>query len=346
MAMTVSLLLLNHTKLKTLSLYVTFYTHHRCHHADKSIKLTDGLCSSTCALFMELMHHEAGVPTVVAGGRPATGPMQAPSGSRGAQIYSVGDLDADILVAGIINATADDILPRREEDVYIDQLTINLRDQIRQDEDTPLQFLYEAANCRIFYTLQTFNNFTNLWIYAADAIWAKPELCVAGSTGYASTNATPSTKVPPEGPIALGLNASHNIFDTIQQEKVPNGLPSQSGGQELDAQRFPQTSPGSPCDPSFDSCGPGGGLVCQRASECGGSFRCVKTCSASYSPCGSSQCQIAPNQRFGQCPIICNANANTGPDFASPTTPPLPPNPDGRSVRSGNLRATFSGGRY
>ncbi len=42
------------------------------------IILTDGLCGSTCSLFMEMMHHEAGVRTVVAGGRPSYGTMQAP----------------------------------------------------------------------------------------------------------------------------------------------------------------------------------------------------------------------------------------------------------------------------
>lgn len=45
--------------------------------ADDIIILTDGHCSSTCSLFVEMMHQEAGVRTVVAGGRPEYGPMQA-----------------------------------------------------------------------------------------------------------------------------------------------------------------------------------------------------------------------------------------------------------------------------
>ena len=60
------------------------------------MQLTDGLCSSACAIFMEMMHHSAGVRTVVAGGRPDYGPMQAPSGSRGAEASVMFDLAEDV----------------------------------------------------------------------------------------------------------------------------------------------------------------------------------------------------------------------------------------------------------
>ena len=46
--------------------------------AQDIIMLSDSVCASTCAIFMEMMHHEAGVRTVVAGGLPVNGPMQAP----------------------------------------------------------------------------------------------------------------------------------------------------------------------------------------------------------------------------------------------------------------------------
>jgi hypothetical protein len=161
------------------------------------IILSDGLCSSTCALFMEMMHHEAGVKTVVAGGYPMNGPMQAPAGTRGARSYGVTDnLDDNIAYAQYIlqnnNDPRQNFMPNRTEalDVYIEYAGINLRDQVRNGSDTPLQFLYEAANCRIFYTPKTFYNYTALWQYAADAIWTKPQLCVNGSTGYASTDGT------------------------------------------------------------------------------------------------------------------------------------------------------------
>ena len=45
--------------------------------AEDIVILTDGVCSSTCSMFVEMMHNEAGVKTVVVGGRPSYGPMQA-----------------------------------------------------------------------------------------------------------------------------------------------------------------------------------------------------------------------------------------------------------------------------
>jgi hypothetical protein len=46
--------------------------------AEDIIMLSDSICASACSMFMEMMHHEAGVQTVVAGGLPVNGPMQAP----------------------------------------------------------------------------------------------------------------------------------------------------------------------------------------------------------------------------------------------------------------------------
>ena len=298
---------------------------------------------------MELMRHQAGVRTVVVGGRPVTGPMQAPAGSRGAQLYSVGDLDADIEVASRINATAGDILPPRQLDVFVSQLTINLRDQIRQGEDIPLQFLYEAADCRIFYTLQTVYNFTNLWKYATEAAGTRPELCVAGSTGYASIGAAPSPNNATQGSATIGGNAPPNrLFDTIHLEKTqPDGLPTLFGGQEYAIQRFPDFFPGQACDiNSYGSCGAAGsGLSCQRVTECKGEARCVRSCTSSYDPCGSTRCQIT--RKSGAISSgYCRPQCGSSPQPASPSTPPLPPSKL-QNTRSSSLRGgPFTGGRY
>ncbi|KAL7627736.1 hypothetical protein AAE478_001931 [Parahypoxylon ruwenzoriense] len=171
--------------------------------ADNIILLTDGICGSSCSLFAEMMHHEAGVRVVTVGGRPVTGPMQIASGSRGAQEYSLDALDGNIelvqeilLHYGSTNAT---FLPNRTEanDVFIVSAAINLRDQIRRGETTPLQFAYEAADCRIYYTPQTVYNYTNLWQYAADAVWNNPNHCVANSTGYSTIGSNTTDFVGP-----------------------------------------------------------------------------------------------------------------------------------------------------
>lgn len=63
-----------------------------------------------------------------------------------------------------------------------------------------MQFL--AADCRIFYTPATFNNFTNLWKHAAAAAWTSPDLCVANSTGYATSKSTKPKPAPFAVPLA------------------------------------------------------------------------------------------------------------------------------------------------
>ncbi|KAI9709404.1 MAG: hypothetical protein M1812_007681 [Candelaria pacifica] len=169
--------------------------------------LTDGLCASACAVFVEMMHHEAGVRTVVAGGMPRSGPMQIASGSRGAQIYDTDSIDRDIEVALFINETTTGFLPNRTEDVLLDIVTINLRDQIRKDQDIPIQFLYDAADCRIYYTAETIANYSQLWTYAANAIFTDPKLCVAGSTGYSSSSPG-GASMPPQNLIPAKYNVT------------------------------------------------------------------------------------------------------------------------------------------
>ena len=181
---------------------------------------------------MEMMHHEAGVRTVVVGGQPRNGPMQAPSGSRGAAYYTSDDIDANINYAERINATTISLFPPRDPNILITRLGLNLRDQIRRGETTPLQFIYEAATCRIFYTPQTIYNYTNLWHYAARAIWTNPHLCVPCSTGYAASNATDTTG-PAGASAAISANVSYDLSGVFRvsggaqgfNAAVPGGIP-------------------------------------------------------------------------------------------------------------------------
>ncbi len=173
--------------------------------ADQIILLSDALCSSSCATFVELMHHQGGARTVVAGGRPELGSMQFASGSRGAQTYYNVDLDADIEVAQILNSSITP-LPQDSSDIdfYINYAQFNIKDSIRKGENFPLQFGYEAADCRIFYTTWTVYNFENLWNYVIDAFFRNPELCINGAANLTSpvsgTNETGPTPKPSEVP--------------------------------------------------------------------------------------------------------------------------------------------------
>ena len=204
-------------------------------------QLSDALCSSACSLFMEMMRHDAGVKNVVIGGRPSYGPMQTPSGSRGARYYDVTELDTDIDNAMAIQNSTDNLPNRYDQSIFINSGGVSLREQvIRGNENTPLSMQYEAAECRIFLTPSTFNNFTNLWQYAADALWTNPSLCVANSTGYSpitSPAPPPVSSTPPgvtydtdgllsfDGPSTINpLLSSPNSNDPLPDAIIPTFL--------------------------------------------------------------------------------------------------------------------------
>ena len=148
--------------------------------------LTDGLCASACALFVEMMQ-QAQVRTIVVGGRPETGPMQAVSGSRGAASYSSDALDYDLDLANWTNPAAASLLPQhRDKGMVIWNAGFTLRDQMRQNSTIPNQFRYIAADCRIYWTLDNFFNYTRLWLDTYNAMYTDASLCVAGSTNVTS----------------------------------------------------------------------------------------------------------------------------------------------------------------
>lgn len=299
-----------------------------------------------------MMHYEAGVQTVVVGGRPSTGPMQAPAGTRGAQVYTLGpldgDLDADIAFAISINATIAASFPNTAEEIQINFASLNLRNQIRPNETTPLQFVYEAADCRIFYTLLNAYNYTKLWHDAANAIWTTPSLCVQGSTGYATNGTSSDTTGPPSGSIP---SVAYNMSSILGLSGVTSNVASFSG-VELDGTRIKATEAGTLC--GGGNAAPvciGGQTKCSsaRISTCGKtSFVCVKECS-SLNPhvCGTGGCRYyngagSPHTKlveggtnkvkYGYCPL--KVKCGSTPDSVNPNGPPSPPESDDEVDRS------------
>ena len=293
--------------------------------ADQIILLSDAICSSSCATFVELMHHQGGARTVVAGGRPELGPMQFASGSRGAQSYYNVNLDSDIEVAQILNAS---ITPVPQDssliDFYINYAQINIKDSIRQGEDFPLQFGYEAADCRIFYTTWTVYNFENLWNYVIDAFFRNPELCINGAanetnpvTGTDETGPSPkpSEIATPTAPgsvanlILKGIQHSKRDFSNglrYVEHELANAITPRSG---------PNTDSGYPELSTFindgtltnlDTCAActANGYACTQVPFCSAGVRqvkqqCVRTCSrASSGICGSSTTWTCYNNTF------------------------------------------------
>ncbi|KAF2036012.1 peptidase S41 family protein [Setomelanomma holmii] len=210
----------------------------RIFNPDQIVLLTDGLCASACSLFVEMMTR-AGVKTIVAGGHPKTGPMQTASGTRGAIVYSAFDLDDDMTFASSIDNTAEATLPQiRDTGVYTKAAGFNVRDQIRKDETTPLQFKYEAADCRIYYTIANIYNMTQLWHDAATAAFIDPSNCVDGSRGFSTTNNT-SPNTPPkrqsQKPIlSLDTNSVKQVrFDDDPNDGYRSALGKPVGGNDI-----------------------------------------------------------------------------------------------------------------
>lgn len=264
--------------------------------ADQIILLSDAFCSSSCATFVELMHHQGGARTVVAGGRPELGPMQFASGSRGAQSYYNVDLDADIEVAQILNSSITPLPPDSNNiDFYVNYAQFNIKDSIREGEDFPLQFGYEAADCRIFYTTWTVYNFENLWNYVIDAFFRNPELCINGAANLtnpvATTNQTGPTPKPTEIPTPTTPGSVADlILKGVQRSKRNTAGPS----HDLAPRSVPNT--GSPHHLStfindglrnYDDCSgcTRNGYTCAKVPGCspGGALqeqrKCVRTCS-------------------------------------------------------------------
>ncbi|KAI4620314.1 hypothetical protein J4E80_004840 [Alternaria sp. BMP 0032] len=197
---------------------------------EQIVILTDGLCASACAVFVEFMTYEAGVKTIVVGGQPKPGPMQAVGGTRGAAAYSADALDYDFdegLQYLPVNKPEVVLqLPNRTDTgIWINYAGFTVRNQVRGTELTPLQFQYQAADCRIYYTLETIYNMTQLWSHTARAAWDDSTLCVQDSTGYPTARNKTSVKLPPPATPAISLavydfspppsadNATFEIFD-------------------------------------------------------------------------------------------------------------------------------------
>ncbi|KAM3076897.1 hypothetical protein ACMFMG_003635 [Clarireedia jacksonii] len=155
--------------------------------AENIILLYDGYCASTCTLFSEFMRIQAGVKSIAMGGRPNKQQIQGVGGVKGAQVLTFGNIYSYAQAAASSpNATPEDIaILNKLTTVPIERsvaTSINLRDQILRDnvnDGLPAQFVYEPADCRLFWTLPMIENVEKVWEAAADAAW-KGGSCVAG----------------------------------------------------------------------------------------------------------------------------------------------------------------------
>ncbi|KAM5505310.1 hypothetical protein McanMca71_003156 [Microsporum canis] len=157
---------------------------------EEMILLTDGTCSSTCAIFADLLKRN-GVKSVVTGGRPRDGPVQAIGGVKGSQVltyqqvyqavssvyrgYSTAREREELAKTSIgeMYRTGEYVLARTRRDGLGGR--VNFRNAVRPDDGsrTPRQFVNEPADCRIWTTPRMLFDITVLWGAVHDVAWGE-----------------------------------------------------------------------------------------------------------------------------------------------------------------------------
>ncbi|OBT43735.1 hypothetical protein VE00_05604 [Pseudogymnoascus sp. WSF 3629] len=165
--------------------------------AEDIILLHDGYCASTCAVFSDLMRRLGGVRSVVLGGRPAFGPMQAVGGTKGVLVEPWAAIEASVAATLADFGTAEQkkkwvpYLPEQFPIAMSNPPTVNFRSGYHPGSDTPMQFLNESANCRMFYTPAMLANVTNIWETVAQLAWG-----IGGGTGQSCVQGSYSDGEP------------------------------------------------------------------------------------------------------------------------------------------------------
>ncbi|KAJ4294498.1 hypothetical protein N0V90_008189 [Kalmusia sp. IMI 367209] len=179
------------------------------------VMFTDALCGSACAAIHEELKNNGGIRSVTVGGRPIAGPIQVVSGTKGGEVipimYGIEDaehmrnmsrtFDLKSYPAG--EATLDELIGTEQLQKRAGNAQTRLQVQLEMRKgdktSTPLQYTYEAADCRIFYTHESFADPDTAWKQVWDA-FVDTSKCVAGSTGH---NSSISGGFVPYGPWAL-----------------------------------------------------------------------------------------------------------------------------------------------
>ncbi|KAJ4378735.1 hypothetical protein N0V86_005606 [Didymella sp. IMI 355093] len=151
--------------------------------------VTDGYCASTCTIFTEFLTKQAGVKTIAMGGRSNKDAIQAVGGVKGVNNYQFGYIQQAAQYSMRWNpAMKDTILAGFNNDMPYYRAAggvspgVNVRDGLPQNDTTgiALQFVYEEADCRLYYTPEMTVDITAVWKAAADAQWGQGGKCVAG----------------------------------------------------------------------------------------------------------------------------------------------------------------------
>lgn len=164
------------------------------------VLLTDGYCASTCSIFAELMTQQGRVKTIALGGRSNANKIQAIGGVKGANIFQWGFVQSYAQSAIYYNQTFRTSALKEYSTgsaVYRSYANgLNVRDAVRLGDDSgiALQFKYEEADCRLYYTPEMAVSAAAIWKAAANSQWIDPSKCIGNSDYYNPSNARRATQ--------------------------------------------------------------------------------------------------------------------------------------------------------
>lgn len=236
------------------------------------IVLYDGHCGSTCTVFSEYLKSYAGLQFISVGGRPQTGPMQAIGGVKGSQIFPFATTINELWVQlwhstnnvfrNSVNGTIWEYfngVPALRSSAG----GVNGRNHYRIGDktETPLHFVYEASDCRIWWTREMLSDPTFLWSRVANIAFKErkgtqfnSKYCVKDSTGHPTSisggwqkgtlgpqdppkNAPASTKGWQLGSVSLNItqgdSSGKSVDDDDDSSVTLNGTTS-SGGTDIE----------------------------------------------------------------------------------------------------------------
>jgi hypothetical protein len=181
---------------------LTNVTTHRPFKPENIVLLTDVVCASGCVAFVESLKYTHGIKTVAVGGIPDFNPIQATGGTAGYLVTSMKAILNRVTTCFRHGSNTDFLettgLAKFSTTFYYRSFfssVVNSRDAIRKEDptQTPLQFSYKEADCRLFYTPEMTLDQEAIWKTVADSSWGTENHCIAGS-GLGKRDMRPATK--------------------------------------------------------------------------------------------------------------------------------------------------------
>lgn len=174
------------------------------------------------------MRVNSGVKSIVMGGRPSTSQMQAVGGVKGAEILTWNDIHRVAQHAfSLATSPEQKKILANITDLPLQRSTkagINFRDNILRtnlDDGVPAQFVYQAADCRLFWTPPMMEDITEVWKAVADAAFGE-DTCWGGKRAKRSPKKPKIWQAPRRKRLQRGIQPERSpLWKRKHGEKAP-----------------------------------------------------------------------------------------------------------------------------